>query len=141
MNLPRPPIPLHLWIGYGGDHHDDDTTEHEVRFRVFSNAAQPFAAIVQSDAHANPRVLRYLNVGELDLPRPLLDRVTLICFDRLIGAMMDLDGSTAAIWIQYGADWLQLRLPARDAAVVIAAMVRHAEPGNSVSDLAWVMRE
>jgi hypothetical protein len=141
MNPPRPPIPLHLWIAYGGDHHDDDTVEHEVRFRVVSNAAQPVVAIVQSDAHATPRVLRHLNVGELDLPRLLLDRVTLICFNRLIGAMTDIDGSTAAIWIQDGAEWLRRRLPREDGAVVIAAMARHVEPGTGVSDLTWVWQD
>jgi hypothetical protein len=140
MNLPRPPIPLHLWIGYGGDHHDDDTVEHEVRFRVVSNATQPVIAIVQSDAHANPRVLRYLNVGDLDLPRSLLDRVTLICFNRLIGAMTDLDGSTAASWIQDGAKWLRRRLPEGSEAV-IDAMARHVEPGIGISDLTWVWQD
>jgi hypothetical protein len=136
-----PGIPMHMSIDYGGGHHDDDTVEHEIKFEVVKSPATYTAAVVQSDGHANPRVLRYLADGKFDMPRPVLDQIVILCFKRLIARMMPLDGNSADVWVKDAAEWFQRRLAPRDAAVAIAALSAHVVVGVATEDFAWVRQD
>ena len=132
-------IPMHMYIERGGDHHDDDTVEHEVRFRVVNDTSESHTiAIVQSDFYAEPRVLRYSQVGHFSLTQQVLDQVTLLCFRRLASGMNSLDGSSAHVYVADARGWLRQRLPKADADLAIAALSRHVDPLVKVEDLVYV---
>lgn len=142
MNAPDIHIPLHMYIDYGGDHHDDDIIEHEVRFRVVNDTSESHTgAIVQSDFYEHPRVLRYSQVGHFSLPRRVLDQVTVLCFRRLTSGMNSLDGSSSHIWMSDARGWLRRRLPRADAELAIAALSRHVDPLVTVENLVHVCQD
>ena len=142
MKPPDVHIPMHLYIEYGGDHHDDDTVEHEVRFRVVNDTCESHTiAIVQSDFYEHPKVLRYSRVGHFDLPQRVLDQVTVLCFRRLASGMNSLDGNSAHVYMSDARAWLRRRLPKADANLAIAALARHVDPLVTVENLLYVCQD
>lgn len=136
------PVPIHMHIEYGGDHHDGDTVEHEDRFRVVNDTSESHTvAIVQSDFYAEPRVVRYLKVGNFALPQRVLDQLTVSCFRRLASEMLSLDGSYADISMHDARPWLRRRLPMPDAELAVAALSRHVDPLVTVKNVVHVCQD
>jgi hypothetical protein len=136
---PAPAIPLYLSIEHGGEHHDDDTLEHEVQFFVVG-ALEPTAtlAVVQSDCYKNPRVLRYERAALLGLRTAVLDQVVVRAFRTLAHHMNEADGDAAEMWVSDAAVWLGRWLTAGEAAEAVVALAPYVRLGCAVNDVVSV---
>ena len=131
-----PAIPMYMAIQYGGNHHEDDTVEHEVRFCVMGAPQTRTVAIVQSIAHRDPLVIEYVRRGAIHLPLRVLDQVANSCFGRLINATMGpLDGEAAEVWVSDVREWFGRRMPPDDAAAALDALAVHVSAG--VGGIDW----
>jgi hypothetical protein len=67
--------------------------------------------------------------------------VTVLCFRRLASGMLNLDGSSAHVYVADARGWLLRRLPEADAELAIAALSRHVDPLVKVEDLVYVCQD
>ncbi|CAN5532525.1 hypothetical protein BH09PLA1_BH09PLA1_18360 [soil metagenome] len=94
-------------------------------------------AIIGTEPGTLPRLHRYVEWGSLDLPRPVRDRIVLLCFDRLMRERLLAGASCDRVDVHDGARWLARQLPPADAAVVTVELTRHIDPDLAAREAAW----
>lgn len=94
-------------------------------------------AIIASEPGTLPRVHRYVELGSLELPRTLRDRLALMCFDRLTRERLLFDEANDRVDVLSAATWINRLFPPKDAAVVIDELVRHIDPDLAAREAAW----
>jgi len=123
MSEPTAPnFSLVMSILYGGDLGDARTMEHEIQVSIGGLPHTGVIAIVEGDPIRPPRLLRYLQRGNLDLRPSLLDGIVLASFSRLTEELVVRNQNERHVEITEDRQWLLRQMGSSEALLVEFAL-------------------